>query len=203
MQLKSRGMIKLMIDNKRIEVSEGVKLIDAARENGINIPSLCYMKEVPHYTSCMLCMVKDLHSGEFIPSCSARVEEDMKIDASGPEVVSLRQEALKLLLAEHRAECEAPCKVVCPVGLNIPLMNRYIQKGDFTLASQLIIREMGLPESLCNVCPKYCENICRRKMIDTSVAITSIKKFVAGLTKPYVETVRQKKSARIAAPTRA
>jgi hypothetical protein len=198
MQLKSRDMIKLKIDNNSIEVREGIKLIDAARDNGFNIPSLCYEKEIPHYTSCMLCMVKDKLSNKFIPSCSARVENGMNIDASGPEVISLRKEALKLLFTEHRAECEAPCRVVCPVGLNIPLMNRLIQKGDFTLASQHIYYEMGLPECLCSACPKYCENICRRKMIDAPIAITSLKRFVSGSTEPVIRTMKVKNKARIA-----
>lgn len=198
MQLKSRDMVKLKIDNKNIEVREGIKLIDAARDNGINIPSLCYKKEIPHYTSCMLCMVRDNKSNKFIPSCSARVEDGMNIDASGPEVISLRQEALKLLFTEHRAECEAPCKVVCPVGLNIPQMNRYIQEGDFLLAAQLINYEMGLPECLCSVCPKYCENICRRKMIDAPVAITSIKRITTGSTGTVLKTNHAGKETKIA-----
>jgi len=198
MQLKSRDMVKLKIDSKVIEVREGIKLIDAARENGIHIPSLCYKKEVPHYTSCMLCMVKDIRSNKFIPSCSARVENGMNINASGPEVISLRKEALSLLFTEHRAECEAPCRVVCPVGLNIPLMNRYIQNGEFSLASQLTYYEMGLPESLCSVCPKYCEKTCRRKMIDVPIAITSIKRYVTGSTGPLINIRRVEKSAKIA-----
>ncbi|MQY78851.1 MAG: NAD(P)-binding protein [Bacteroidetes bacterium] len=198
MQLKSRDMIKLKIDNKSIEVREGIKLIDAARDNGINISSLCYKKELPHYTSCMLCMVKDNRTGKFIPSCSVVVEEGMRIDASGPEVIAFRREALSLLLTEHRAECEAPCKVVCPVGLNIPLMNRYIQKGDFSLASQLLYFEMGMPESICSVCSRYCEKACRRKMIDAPVAITAIKKFVTGSTGPAPIIRQTEKSAKIA-----
>ena len=198
MQLTSSNMVKLTIDNKEIQVREGTRLIDAARDHGISIPSLCYKKELPHYTSCMLCIVKNKHTDKFIPSCSARVEDGMNIDASGPEVIALRRDALSLLLTEHRAECEAPCKVVCPVGLNIPLMNRYIQKGDFSRASQLIYFEMGLPESLCAVCPKYCENACRRKMIDTPVAITAIKKIVTGSTGPAPIISQAEKSAKIA-----
>lgn len=198
MQLTSSNMVKLTIDNKNIEVREGTRLIDAARDNGISIPSLCYKKELPHFTSCMLCIVKDKHTGKAIPSCSATVEDGMNIDASGPEVIALRRDALSLLLTEHRAECEAPCKVVCPVGLNIPLMNRYIRNGEFSMASQLIYFEMGMPESLCTVCPKYCENACRRKMIDAPVAITSIKHFTTASSGPVPATRQVEKPAKIA-----
>lgn len=198
MQLTSNNMVKLTIDNISIQVREGTKLIDAARDHGILIPSLCYIKELPHYTSCMVCIVKDKHTGKFIPSCSARVEDGMDIDASGPEIVALRKDAISLLLTEHRAECEAPCKLVCPIGLNIPLMNRYIQKGNFSQAAQLIYFEMGLPESLCTVCPKYCENACRRKMIDAPVAITSIKHFTVASDKRVPLTSKLEKPAKIA-----
>lgn len=170
-------MIKLEIDNKIIEVEEGTRLIEAARQNGIEIPSLCYRDDLPHYTSCSVCLVKNETTNKFLHSCSVFVEEGMRIEASSPEVLDLRKDAVSMLLAEHRAECEAPCKVVCPLGLNIPLMNRYIQKGNVKAAAELAFNEMGLPETMCFLCPEYCENACRRKMIDETIAIVNIKSF--------------------------
>jgi len=170
-------MIKLQIDNKIIEVEEGIRLIEAARQNGIEIPSLCYHNDLPHYTSCSVCLVKNEATNKFLHSCSVLVEEGMKIDASSNEVLDLRKDAVSMLLSEHRAECEAPCKVVCPLGLNIPLMNRHIQKGDVKAAAELAFNEMGLPETMCFLCPEYCENGCRRKMIDETIAIVNIKSF--------------------------
>lgn len=170
-------MIKLKIDHKDIIVEAGMRLIEAARQNGIEIPSLCYRDDLPHFTSCSVCLVKNKKSGKFLHSCSVEVEEGMEIEASSPEVLDLRKDAVSMLLAEHRAECEAPCKVVCPLDLDIPLMNRYIQKGDFSTASALAFQSMGLPETMCALCPEYCENACRRKMIDTSIAIVNIKRF--------------------------
>lgn len=187
-------MIKLQIDNKIIEVEEGVRLIEAARQNGIEIPSLCYRDDLPHYTSCSVCLVKNEDNNKFLHSCSILAEEGMKIDASSEEVLGLRKDAISMLLSEHRAECEAPCKVVCPLGLNIPLMNRYIQKGDLKAASELAFNEMGLPETMCFLCPEYCENACRRKMIDETIAIVNVKsyssnnyilkEYISGLEKP-------------------
>lgn len=172
-------MIKLKIDHKDIIVEPGMRLIEAARQNGIEIPSLCYRDDLPHFTSCSVCLVKNKNTGKFLHSCSVEVEEGMEIEASSPEVLDLRKDAVSMLLAEHRAECEAPCKVVCPVDLDIPLMNRHIQKGNFSAASALAFQTMGLPETMCALCPEYCENACRRKMIDTSIAIVNIKRFSA------------------------
>ena len=101
-----------------------------------------HKKDLPHYSSCMVCMVKDKRTGNFIPSCSALVQDGMDIDISGEDVISLRKKAVELLLSEHRAECEAPCKVVCPAGYNIPLMNRLLSAKDFDGAIQLSIRQI-------------------------------------------------------------
>jgi len=174
-------MVKLRIDNKILEVKEGIPLIEALRDNGTEIPSLCYVKGLPHYTSCMVCMVKDNNSGKFIPSCSARTEEGMDIDVSGKEVVNLRRQAVELLLAEHRAECEAPCSRVCPMGLDIPAMNRLVAEGDFEAAAMLISNELILPGIACTICPGYCENACRRKMIDERISIREIIRYTTSL----------------------
>lgn len=187
-------MIKLQIDNKDIEVSQGTSLIEAARENGITIPSLCYKKELPHYTSCMICMVKDINTGKYIPSCSAIAEQGMVIDTSSDDVLLLRTKAVSLLLTEHRAECEAPCKPVCPAGLNIPLMNRYIMRGDIKSASELIYHDMDTPETICDNCPKYCERACRRKMIDKPIAISSLIKYIVSFSKPMEITIPERQS---------
>jgi predicted molibdopterin-dependent oxidoreductase YjgC len=174
-------MVKLTIDNKTYNVKEGIPLIEALRDNGIDIPSLCYVKGLPHYTSCMVCMVKDNNSGKFIPSCSAMTEEGMDIDVSGKEVVKLRRQAVELLLAEHRAECEAPCSRVCPMGLDIPAMNRLVAEGDFEEAAMLISNELILPGIACAICPGYCENACRRKMIDERISIREIIRYTTSL----------------------
>lgn len=176
-------MVKLTIDNKTYKVKEGIPLIDALRDKGIGIPSLCYVKGLPHYTSCMVCMVKDKNSGKFIPSCSAMTREGMDIDTSAEEVISLRRQAIELLLAEHRAECEAPCSRVCPMGLDIPAMNRLVAKGELEEAAAMIHNELILPGVACTICPAYCENACRRKMIDERISIREIIRYTSSVVK--------------------
>lgn len=171
-------MLELKIDNSIIKVKEGTTVLEAARMNGINIPSLCYRSDLPHYTSCMVCMVRDLGSGKFIPSCSAKASQHMEIDASGPEVQKLRKEALSLLLSEHRAECEAPCTNVCPAGYNIPEINRHLARKDFGAAYDEIrdsIKDHGFA---CESCPAPCEKACRRKMMDSTISIRQLLIFL-------------------------
>ncbi len=172
--LINKEMINLRIDNKEIEVPAGTSLIEAARKNGIYIPSLCYNSDLPHYSSCMVCIVKDVNAGKFIPSCSALAEHGMEIEATGGDVLKLRRDALSMLLSEHRAECEAPCRLVCPAGLNIPVFNRFLAASEIDKGGELAFLDMGLPASTCRLCPGYCENACRRKMIDHKIAISAL-----------------------------
>ncbi len=172
-------MISLTIDNKKITVSEQDTILSAAAKAGITIPTLCHKDGVEHYSSCMVCIVRDIKKNSFLPSCSAPVKEGMEIDASGAEVVAMRKKAVELLLAEHRAECEAPCRIVCPAGYNIPLMNRMLTEGDIKGASDLISAETETGELNCINCKAYCENACRRKKIDKQISIRNTRIFIA------------------------
>ena len=113
----------------------------------------------------------DRNTNNFLPSCTALVRDGMDIDTSGEEVISMRKKAVDLLLSEHRAECEAPCRIVCPAGYNIPLMNRLLASGDYTKVIELVMSELDAPEIRCLSCPGYCENACRRKKIDKQISI--------------------------------
>ena len=172
-------MIRIRVDNIEIEVEEGKTILNAAEKAGIRIPTLCHKEGIEHFSSCMVCMIKNTRTNSYIPSCSALVQDGMEIDASGEEVISLRKKAVELLLSEHRAECEAPCRIVCPAGYNIPLMNRLLQSENVQDAIQLAGTEVTTPEIHCAVCPGYCENACRRKKIDQPVSIRNILLFVS------------------------
>jgi len=172
-------MVKLKINNSDYEVPEGLTILDVAKSAGFKISTLCHKDGLPHYSSCMVCMVKDRRTNSFVPSCSALVQEGMDIDISGEEVISIRRKAVELLLSEHRAECEAPCKVVCPAGYNVPLMNRFIADKNFEAAFKLSLSELNSAEIMCARCPGYCENACRRKKVDIPVSIRNIHLFIS------------------------
>ncbi|MDY0097999.1 MAG: 2Fe-2S iron-sulfur cluster-binding protein [Bacteroidales bacterium] len=172
-------MVKIRINNSDIEVPEDITVLQAAELTGVKIPTLCHKEGLPHYTSCFVCIVKDNFSGRYIPSCSALVQDGMDIDTAGEEVVRMRKHAIELLLSEHRAECEAPCRIVCPAGLNIPLMNRIIASGDFGRATELFKSELTAAGTICETCPGYCENACRRKKIDSPVSIRNLQLYIS------------------------
>jgi len=172
-------MPKIRINNTEVEATEGETILSVARKTGISIPTLCHKDGVEHYTSCMVCMVLDRSTNSFLPSCTALVRDGMDIDTSGEEVISIRKKAVDLLLSEHRAECEAPCRIVCPAGYNIPLMNRLLSSGDYIKVIELVMSELDAPEIRCLSCQGYCENACRRKKIDRQISIRNIRIFIA------------------------
>lgn len=170
-------MIKLKIDNREVEAGTGKVLMDVIREAGIDVPSMCYLKDAELYTSCMVCVVKDRKSGKIIPSCSHSVEEDMDIISMDDEVREARKTALELLLSEHVGDCEAPCQVTCPAHMDIPLMNRLLAEGNFEEALKVVKKDIALPAVLGRICPAPCEGACRRKSIDEAVSICLLKRF--------------------------
>jgi predicted molibdopterin-dependent oxidoreductase YjgC len=177
-------MLKFKIDNTEFEAPEGSTILDVATGAGFTIPTMCHKNGIPHYSSCMVCMVRDNRNGNYVPSCSALVQEGMDLDISGEEVVALRKKAVELLLSEHRAECEAPCRIVCPAGYNIPLMNRLFTEKNYNGVIELVKSEIKSGAIKCIDCQAYCENACRRKKIDIPVSIRNIKMFIAGQLGP-------------------
>ena len=171
-------MIKLTIDNLTIEVQPGTSVWQAAQSIGIDIPTMCYLEGTEHFTSCMICLVKDAKNGRLFASCSTPVFEGQDIITNDEETKESRKAALELLLSEHVGDCKAPCQLVCPAHMNIPLMNRLIAKGDFAKALEVVKRDIALPSILGHICPAPCEAGCRRKQVDEAVSICLLKRYV-------------------------
>jgi ferredoxin len=169
-------MVKLKINNIEIEVPQGKSVMLAARDEGIPIPALCMDNDLEHFTSCMLCLVKD-GSGKLFPSCSVKVSEGMQVVTDDSEIREARQMALELLLSEHTGDCEAPCQIGCPAHMNIPLMNRLIASGQWKEALKVVKRDIALPSVLGRICPAPCEGACHRKIVDEPVSICLLKRF--------------------------
>ena len=172
-------MVNLKIDNRAISAGDEMTILEAAKREGINIPTLCHSDSLEHYTSCMLCLVRENKSGKYLPSCSAIVQKGMDIDTTSQEVINLRRKSLELLFSEHRADCEAPCRVVCPAGYNIPLMNRLLADRNLVKAGELSNNQLNSENLWCFNCPGYCQNACKRKKLDVTVAIKNMQIYVS------------------------
>jgi len=172
-------MVHIRINGHEIEVEAGTSVLKAAEKAGVKVPALCYNEELGHFTSCMLCLVKDAANGRLFPSCSVTTTEGMSVITDDEEIYEARQTGLELLLSEHVGDCEGPCQVACPAHMEIPQMNRLIAAGQFEAALKLVKKDIALPAVLGRICPAPCEGACHRKTVDASVSICLLKRFVA------------------------
>jgi predicted molibdopterin-dependent oxidoreductase YjgC len=122
----------------------------------------------------MVCVVKNLTSNQTIPACSTLVTEGLEIDTQSEEVKQLQTLSLELLLSDHRADCEAPCSMVCPQGLDIERMLNLYDTGKHEEACLLIAEAFALPVLACDNCKAPCEKTCRRGSVDKAVPIRVI-----------------------------
>ncbi len=171
-------MITLKINSKQIQVEEGTSVMKAGQKMGIDIPNMCWHDELEHFTSCMMCLVKDHSSGKLFPSCSVKATEGLVVVTDDNEIQEARKTALELLLSEHVGDCEAPCQIGCPAHMNIPLMNRMIAAGRFDESLAVVKRDIALPAVLGRICPAPCEGACHRRTVDEPVSICLLKRFV-------------------------
>ncbi|MCF8222398.1 MAG: formate dehydrogenase subunit alpha [Bacteroidales bacterium] len=93
--------ITITIDGKTVNAKKGQNLLRVARENGINIPGLCYHKKLSPTGACRLCVVKTEGQRGLIMACTVAVEDGMKVTAFDDELEELRKHTVDYLLAEH------------------------------------------------------------------------------------------------------
>ena len=171
--------MKFKIDNREVELTQPVSIWKAARGIGIHIPTLCYDENMEHFTSCMICMVKEKKSGRLLPACSAPVADGMEIETLNDEIRAFRKSTLELLLSDHVGDCEAPCQRLCPIHMDIPRMIREILTGKMEDAVRTVRRDIAIPSILERFCHVPCERGCRRGKHDEPLSIRELVRHVA------------------------
>ena len=169
------------LDGREVAAQPGETILQAAARAGVEIPTLCYNQKISKTTSCFVCVVKDLKTGKFLPSCSACPAPGQEIDASSDEVKDMRRTALSLLVSEHTGDCEAPCTLACPAHATVEEYVRAGRNGDFKKALEIIKQRIPLPMSVGRVCPRFCERDCRRNIGGKPVSINDVKRLSADM----------------------
>lgn len=98
-------MVNLKIDNKQICVPEGTTIMDAAAQNGIIIPKLCYLKDINEIAACRVCVVEMEGKDRLITSCNNTVQEGMVLYTNSPKVRADRRNTVQLILSQHDCKC--------------------------------------------------------------------------------------------------
>jgi formate dehydrogenase major subunit len=172
-------MIEITLDGKKLLVEPGKTILDVAESQGIRIPTLCHDRRLEPYASCWVCLVQVEKAKGFVPSCSTRVMPGMVIATGSPEVTAARRMALDLLLSNHYGDCKAPCTLTCPSNIDIQGYLGLVANGKFAEALELIRRDNPMPAVIGRICPRPCEEKCRRNLVEEPLNINGIKRFVA------------------------
>ena len=97
--------VTLKINNTSVTVPEGTRILDAARQAGYDIPTLCYLKDLTNEGSCRMCVVEVKGARSLVVSCVGTVAEGMEVFTNTPKVISSRKTTLELMLSNHKREC--------------------------------------------------------------------------------------------------
>lgn len=103
--------IALTIDGRKITCSPEMSILEAAVENGINIPNLCHHPDLKPFGACRMCLVEDEQTGRLVASCVTPVGGDMVIQTANDRITRHRRNIARLMIAEHPESC-----IVCSKG---------------------------------------------------------------------------------------
>ena len=93
--------ISLKIDGKIYECKASLTVLEACAEAGIDIPTLCYLKDINQEAACSICLVEVKGAKTLLRSCVTSIKQDMDIFTNTPRVRNARRLNLELLLAGH------------------------------------------------------------------------------------------------------
>ena len=166
--------MQLTINGINVEAQEGMTILQAARQNGINIPTLCYLEGVNDIGSCRLCVVEIEGDSILRTACNLKAKEGMVIYTHSEKVVAARKTVLKLLLSEHYSDCFS-----CEQNGDCELQKYCIEYGIETTEYEGARLEKNFKKKdahpflsydpdrciECQRCVKTCSNVTGRKAI--------------------------------------
>ena len=97
--------VNLKINGIDVSVPKGTTILEAARSIGIEIPTLCYMKEINAIGACRICVVEVKGARTLVASCVYPVNEGMEVQTQSPAVLKARRTTLELILSNHNKSC--------------------------------------------------------------------------------------------------
>ncbi len=100
-----KEMVNLTIDNQKIIVPKGTTILNAAKKAGIDIPTLCFLKDINEVGDCRMCIVEVEGRRGFATSCIQTVEEGMVVHTHTPNVLEARHVILDLIISNHAKDC--------------------------------------------------------------------------------------------------
>ncbi|MDR0855966.1 MAG: [FeFe] hydrogenase, group A, partial [Clostridiales bacterium] len=164
-------MINLTINNLPVAVPEGATILDAAVKAGIDIPTLCYLKEINAIGACRICVVEVKGARGLVTACVYPVTEGMVVQTNTKRVLDARRRTLNLILSNHNQDCTScgrshNCELQALANAYGADRNQFagaMQEGRVDDSTGYLVRD----NSKCILC-RRCEAVCR-KVQDTGV----------------------------------
>ena len=155
-------MVNITINGKALSVQPDMTILEAARMNGILIPTLCYLKEINEVAACRICVVEVKGAERLVAACNTKVAEGMEVVTNSARVIAARRNNLALILSEH--DCHCPTCVRsgnCSLQLLAQNLNVLEQPYETKLPKNRWKMELPLirTESKCIKCLR-CVDVC-------------------------------------------
>lgn len=143
------GEVTLTIDNKEVKAEEGMTVLEAARNAGIKIPTLCHHEKLVPYTACRICMVEVESRGrsELDTSCSRPVKDNMVVRTQSEELTEIRRTLLELMLS-HAPDARELQELAEEYGAD---RNRFVKEPSFCIH--------------CGLCVRYCAEVKKKNAV--------------------------------------
>ena len=158
--------IKITIDGLECLCDSNQTILDVAKKNGFDIPTLCFLKDINEPASCRVCMVEVEGMPKLVTSCSTKVKDGMIVHTNSNKVIKARKEAMELLLSNHNKNC-----LSCPKNLKCDFQklcekfncdaDKYAGETSKNLvddSNHAIVRD----DSKCILCGK-CVSVCAKR----------------------------------------
>lgn len=156
-------VVTLTIDENLVSAREGQMVLEVIREQGIAIPTLCYLKGLSEYGGCRLCLVEVAGSPKLLAACVTTVQEGMIVQTDTERLRSYRQMTLELLLAERNHICS-----VCVMNGHCELQTAAADAGVDSVRFEYLCPDLpmdmtheqfGVDHNRCILCTR-CVRVC-------------------------------------------
>ncbi len=182
-------MVNVTIDHKTVQVPEGTTILKAAAAVGIEIPTLCFLKDLNEIGACRICCVEIEGKETLAASCNTKVEEGMVVYTSSLKAHYARRMNLQIILSQHDFRCAAcqrngTCslqKICADMNINDVPFHQDYEKNEWDMGFPLI-RDAGKCIK-CMRCVQICDKVQSLNVWDivntgkrTSVGVSNMKK---------------------------
>ncbi len=167
--------ITFTIDGLKVKVKESTTILQAALENDIYIPNLCYNPHLKPFGACRLCIV-EIDDGRIVTSCETPVKQGMNVKTESPQINKVRKLVAELLIANHEIDCLTCAKndrcrlqeIAAYLGIekeDLGNLRRSVSEIPEDTSNPFFVRDLKKC-ILCGICVRVCREILGVSAID-------------------------------------